>query len=326
MPIFKKNTNSTSLQNKFLQNKDISLAAKGLLGYMLSLPDNWKFTIDGIAKCTNEKPRKIISILKELTKNGYHIKQHYYENGKIKEWIYFTFAEPRQDIIDGTFSLEKFEKEQQCTLLHCCENGAIYNNINIISKTNNDLNFSVKKIENNDSLAKNIVKEKKLTKKQLKEKKEQEEQIKINNLIDKFTDDEYIQEMLEQYIDIRKQKGILTAAQVYIILEDLKKECGSNKNYMISCIRQAIAGGWSQIVFADKFKGNTKTSYSSVDNTVNHEAGNPKISDEEFNTYNFKGKKDYLNKMDLADMTKDQREFFDKYCLARDENGNLIKF
>ena len=197
------------------------------------------------------------------------------------------------------------------------------NNINIISQTNNDLNFSNKKIKNNDNLAKNIIKEKKLTKKQIKE---QEEQTKINDLIDKFTDDSEIQELLEQYIDVRKQKGILTSAQLYIMLEDLKKECGLDKNYMIACLRKAIAGGWSQIVFIDKFKGMAKSSYSSVDNTASHKVGNPKISDLDFRFMTFEARKDYISHMDLADMTKDQREFFEKYCLARDENGNLLKF
>lgn len=28
----------------------------------------------------------------------------------------------------------------------------------------------------------------------------------------------------------------------------------------------------------------------------------------------------------VADMTSKQKEFHDEYCLARDENGNLLKF
>lgn len=326
MPIFKKSTNSTSLQNKFLQNKDISLAAKGLLGYMLSLPDNWKFTIDGIAKCTNEKPRKIISILKELTKNGYHIKQHSYEHGKIKEWIYFTFAEPRQDIIDGTFSLEKFEKEQQCTQLHCCENRFVNNNKDIISRTNNDFIFKDKNKDEISSTNNKDNSKKRLTKKQQLELTQKEEQEKINTLIDKYTNNKEIKELLNQYIDIRKQRSLLTFAQVNIILEDLKQFCGNDENLAINCIRKAIAGGWSQIVFIDTFKGKPKITYGYQDNTAGHFTGNEAISDEELDKMSFEDKKAYISKLPAFRMTSKQAEFYDQYCLARDENGNLLEF
>lgn len=76
------------------------------------------------------------------------------------------------------------------------------------------------------------------------------------------------------------------------------------------------------------FKGTPKTSYSSkpsFDNTASHEI-QQKISLEEYNNMTFEQKKDYLIKLPVADMTKGQKEFFNENCLARDENGNLIKF
>src|SRR5690554_5376310 len=59
------------LQNYLFQNKDISLKAKGLLGYMLSLPSDWDYTIGGLSKSLLEGKSSIQSALNELENAGY---------------------------------------------------------------------------------------------------------------------------------------------------------------------------------------------------------------------------------------------------------------
>lgn len=49
----------------------LSLSAKGLLWTLLSLPDDWSFSINGISKITQEKPRTIQRRLDELKTAGY---------------------------------------------------------------------------------------------------------------------------------------------------------------------------------------------------------------------------------------------------------------
>ena len=77
------------------------------------------------------------------------------------------------------------------------------------------------------------------------------------------------------------------------------------------------------------FSGKPKTSYGSkpsFDNTAGH-IQVYHISDGEFNKLTHDEKIKEIEKFDaMADMTKSQKEFFEKYCLAKDENGNLIKF
>ena len=47
-----KGNNFTVFENELLQNPNLSLKAKGLLAYMLSLPDDWDYSISGLAtKC-----------------------------------------------------------------------------------------------------------------------------------------------------------------------------------------------------------------------------------------------------------------------------------
>ena len=50
MSVFKveKTKNFTIMSNHHLQNKNLSFKAKGLLSYMLSLPDDWDYFLRGL--------------------------------------------------------------------------------------------------------------------------------------------------------------------------------------------------------------------------------------------------------------------------------------
>ena len=61
-----KNSNYTTMSNKHLRDKRISLKAKGLLSQMLSLPDDWGYSVGGLASVNQEGEKAIISTLKEL--------------------------------------------------------------------------------------------------------------------------------------------------------------------------------------------------------------------------------------------------------------------
>lgn len=61
----------TVISNHHLKNKELSLKAKGLLTIMLSLPDEWDFTMKGLASLSDDKITSVRSALKELEKAGY---------------------------------------------------------------------------------------------------------------------------------------------------------------------------------------------------------------------------------------------------------------
>lgn len=50
MPTFRieKNKNYTVMSNYHLRDKRLTLKAKGLLSFMLSLPEDWDYSISGI--------------------------------------------------------------------------------------------------------------------------------------------------------------------------------------------------------------------------------------------------------------------------------------
>ena len=59
-------TNYTKIDNNYLEDKNISLKAKGLLTSMLSLSDVWKFNINRLILLGKESRSAITNFLKEL--------------------------------------------------------------------------------------------------------------------------------------------------------------------------------------------------------------------------------------------------------------------
>ena len=66
-----KNREYVVMNNKFLRNKEMSLKAKGLMSLMLSLPDDWDYSINGLATLSKDGKDSVMSALKELEKFGY---------------------------------------------------------------------------------------------------------------------------------------------------------------------------------------------------------------------------------------------------------------
>lgn len=62
-----------SLPNVIVQDPSLSLKAKGLLGYMLSLPEDWNYSQAGLVHCLKEGRDSIMSALAELQSFEYLI-------------------------------------------------------------------------------------------------------------------------------------------------------------------------------------------------------------------------------------------------------------
>lgn len=66
-----KNKNYTTISNHHLQDRNISLKAKGLLTLMLSLPPDWDMTLKGLVSLSGDGVDSVRSGIQELEKNGY---------------------------------------------------------------------------------------------------------------------------------------------------------------------------------------------------------------------------------------------------------------
>lgn len=56
----------TVMSNHHLKNKDLSLRSKGLLSFMLSLPEDWDYSLKGLATLNKEGIDAIRSAINEL--------------------------------------------------------------------------------------------------------------------------------------------------------------------------------------------------------------------------------------------------------------------
>ena len=66
-----KNNNYTTMNNHHFRNRSLSLKAKGVMSLMLSLPDDWDYTIKGLATLSKDGVDSVRSALKELEEQGY---------------------------------------------------------------------------------------------------------------------------------------------------------------------------------------------------------------------------------------------------------------
>lgn len=64
----------TVMSNHHLRNKNLSLKAKGLLSQMLSLPDDWDYTLKGLAAINKESVDAIRTAIWELEDAGYVVR------------------------------------------------------------------------------------------------------------------------------------------------------------------------------------------------------------------------------------------------------------
>ncbi len=106
--IFKiqKNSNYTAMSNIHLQDKRLSLKAKGLLSLMLSLPaDRWKYSIRGLASICRDGVDSVRDGIRELERAGYVIRfRSRKANGQLGEAIYWIYEEPQKRPQEGDAS------------------------------------------------------------------------------------------------------------------------------------------------------------------------------------------------------------------------------
>ena len=89
-------TNYTAMSNTHIREKSMSLQAIGLLSLMLSLPDDWDYSISGLCAIRKEKETAIKNTLRELRHFGYLTitKIRNAETGKF-EYIYDIYEKPQ---------------------------------------------------------------------------------------------------------------------------------------------------------------------------------------------------------------------------------------
>lgn len=94
-----KDGNFTRINNSLIKEKEMSLKAKGLLCLMLSLPDDWNFSINGLVGLSTDGKDSVMKTLSELERFGYLKRRRVTDpKGHFAGYEYDIFEQPQDDI------------------------------------------------------------------------------------------------------------------------------------------------------------------------------------------------------------------------------------
>lgn len=137
------------MSNTHLKDKRLSLKAIGLLSVVLSLPDDWHYTVNGLVGIVKDGERAVNGALSELKENGYLKIEKLYPNkdGRSKIEYQYIFSETPQDLQNVPL-----EQDIQNVGLHnvglqdvCLQNVGTYKYTNKPNTDNKNTNNKVSK-------------------------------------------------------------------------------------------------------------------------------------------------------------------------------------
>lgn len=110
MAVFRveKNHSYTVMANHHLRDERLSLKSKGLLSLILSLPDDWRISIEGMTQFSADGKDAIRSAIRELTDAGYITRaQTHSEAGTFSGYDYLVHETPAASPSSGFPTMEK---------------------------------------------------------------------------------------------------------------------------------------------------------------------------------------------------------------------------
>ncbi len=99
MAVFRieKTRDYTVMSNYHLRDRSLSLKAKGLLSLMLSLPENWDYTMKGLARICKDGIDSSSGGIRELEAHGYLVRARVRnENGQLGSIEYTILEQPKE--------------------------------------------------------------------------------------------------------------------------------------------------------------------------------------------------------------------------------------
>ena len=235
MSVFRveKNSNYTIMSNYHLRDQNLSLKAKGLLSYMLSLPEDWDYSLNGLCAICKESEGAIKSTLKELKDNGYLVIEKVRGEKGYFEYNYIIYEHPynlektieKPEGKNPPVDNPKVENDTQINT----KKQSIKNKTNKINKINKTID---EKESKNDSLI-SLKKHHSMTKDLVKRKYLEEDDVEL------FKYDALFKELLEDY----KFDDIVVICH-YIVSSVVNRHFKNDEGYLIEnkfgYLKQAI--------------------------------------------------------------------------------------
>lgn len=136
-----KETNFTCIDNHLFNDKTLSMKAKGLLAQILSLPDDWKYSVNGLASLFSDGRDAVNGAINELIEHGYITRTKIVnELGTFDGYRYDIYEKPQTE--DGKIADIPFT-EKPFTEKPFTENSTVSNtnisNTNVLNTNNIDI-------------------------------------------------------------------------------------------------------------------------------------------------------------------------------------------
>ncbi|MCP1145783.1 helix-turn-helix domain-containing protein [Lysinibacillus endophyticus] len=115
-----KNENYVVLDRGLLNDARLSWKAKGILAYMLSMPDDWVFYVEELMKHGADGEKSFRSGFNELKKFGYLERFPVYENHQIVKWETIVYEVPQnllaQNVQEGNSNPPSINQKKEALL------------------------------------------------------------------------------------------------------------------------------------------------------------------------------------------------------------------
>ena len=221
-----KNKDYTVMSNAHLHDKRLSLKAVGLLSIVLSLPDDWHYTVKGLVGSVKDGERAVNGALSELKQCGYLQVNKLYPNSERSKIEYqYVFYEKPQDL-------------QNVPLEQDIQNVGLQN----VGIQNVDLQ-NVGAYINTNKQSTNKQNTKELNTNEYKEKNNKKES--VNSVIAEYTENKDLQDALHGFVEMRnKARKPLTARAMKLSLNKLN-ELALDDVTKIAIVNQSIVHSWS---------------------------------------------------------------------------------
>lgn len=230
MAVFRieKTKDYTVMSNHHLKEKGMSLKAKGLLSVILSLPEDWDYSVSGLVSICKEEESAINSTLKELKEFGYlrvdKLMPNETKSGRI-EYIYNIFETPQRQKQEP----KKQGVENQGVEFQGVENQGQLNT--------NKLNTDILNTNN----------------------KKKERKTAYDGIIQECDFDETVKQALYEFIKMRTLiKKPLTDRALQMIINKLERLSHGNRDTAVEILNQSIINNWQDIYEVKAQKGYRK--------------------------------------------------------------------
>lgn len=212
-----KTKNYTVLSNHHFKEKAMSLKAKGLLSLMLSLPDDWNYSIAGLVSLSKDGKDSVMAALAELEKFGYLNRLRTTNSkGQFSGVEYNIYEEPQKEIPVAEKPNEDNENEEKQN----AENPPLLNT--------NQLKTKFNKVTNKENT--------------------NEINPDLEVLLFRLVSNEKIKKLYKDYIRMREDIGSpLTPRGLEMLIHRCERLSGMNVRKQQLLLEAAIINNWKNI-------------------------------------------------------------------------------